>query len=150
MLNYKKPVFLIIWVAVVLMAAGIILLLAVLIETIELPDETSVSFIEMEQINDRLSVGCVTITDTEQINEILSAISGAKKTLRYSVNDNPVEHNYLIIKIHTDDKTTTLYLYSDRLCDYVEEPYVGIYRARRNTSKTLYRLYGDFEKGSYT
>jgi len=51
--------------------------------------------VEMEQFNDRLSIGRVVITDAEQIETILSAMAGAKKTLGRSVNDYPTQEKYL-------------------------------------------------------
>ncbi|NLM11501.1 MAG: DUF5301 domain-containing protein, partial [Clostridiaceae bacterium] len=40
-------------------------------QTLELPGTASVFTVEMEQFNDRLSIGRVVITDAEQIETIL-------------------------------------------------------------------------------
>jgi len=60
-------------------------------QTLELPDTASVFTIEMEQFNDRLSIGRGVITGAEQIDAIFSAMADAKKTLRHSVNDYPAQ-----------------------------------------------------------
>jgi len=95
----KKPAFWIVCAAVVVAAAGAVLLTANPAQTLEFPDTASVFTVEMEQFNDRLSVGRVVITDAEQIETILSAMVGAKKTLRRSANDYPAQDNYLVIRL---------------------------------------------------
>lgn len=93
-LNYKKPAFWIVCAAVIIAAAGAVLLTANPAQTLELPGTASVFTVEMEQFNDRLSIGRVVITDAEQIETILSAMAGAKKTLGRSVNDYPTQEKY--------------------------------------------------------
>jgi hypothetical protein len=140
--NNKKPAFWIVCAAVVVAAVGAVLLMANPAQTLELPDTASVFTVEMEQFNDRLSVGRVVITGAEQIDAILSAMAGAKKTLRHSVNDYPAQDNYLVVRLIIENETRTLCLYSEG-GEYIEEPYAGIYKTHGNSGKVLYQVYTD-------
>lgn len=142
MFNNKKPAFWIVCAAVVVAAVGAVLLMANPAQTLELPDTASVFTVEMEQFNDRLSVGRVVITGAEQIDAILSAMAGAKKTLRHSVNDYPAQDNYLVVRLIIENETRTLCLYSEG-GEYIEEPYAGIYKTHGNSGKVLYQVYTD-------
>lgn len=79
MLWHKKTAFWVACAVVVVAAVGAVLLMANPAQTLELPDTVSVFTVEMEQFNDRLSVGRSVITDAGQIETILSAMAGAKK-----------------------------------------------------------------------
>jgi hypothetical protein len=142
-LNYKKPAFWIVCAAVIIAAAGAVLLTANPAQTLELPGTASVFTVEMEQFNDRLSIGCVVITDAEQIETILSAMAGAKKTLGRSVNDYPTQEKYLVVRLIMENEMRTLCLYSEGGGEYIEEPYIGIYKTRGNLGEVLYRVYTD-------
>ncbi len=148
-LNYKKLAFWIACAAAVAAAVWAVLLMANPAQTLELPDTASVFTVEMEQFNDRSSVGRVVITGAEQIDAVLSAMAGAKKTLRRSVNDYPAQDNYLIVRLIMENESRTLFLYSKGGRNYIEEPYVGFYKTRGNSSKALYQVYTDnMEKSS--
>lgn len=140
-LSYRRPAFWMICAAVAAVAAWIVLLLANPVQALELPDEEEVMAVEMGQFDDRLTIGRKFITDARQIRDILSAMAGAKKTHRHSVNDNPSERNYLTIKLMLKDGSRTLYLYSRGRRWYLEEPYAGIYRTRKTPARALYRIY---------
>jgi hypothetical protein len=142
-LNYKKPAFWIVCAAVIIAAAGAVLLTANPAQTLELPGTASVFTVEMEQFNDRLSIGRVVITDAEQIETILSAMAGAKKTLGRSVNDYPTQEKYLVVRLIMENEMRTLCLYSEGGGEYIEEPYIGIYKTRGNSGEVLYRVYTD-------
>ena len=142
MLNNKKPAFWIVCAAAVAAAAGAVLLTANPAQTLELPGTASVFTVEMEQFNDRLSIGRVVITDAEQIETILSAMAGAKKTLGRSVNDYPTQEKYLVVRLIMENEMRTLCLYSEG-GEYIEEPYIGIYKTRGNLGEVLYRVYTD-------
>jgi hypothetical protein len=79
-LNYKKPAFGTVCAAVAVAAVATVFLLTYETQTLELPDTSSVFTVEMEQFNNRLSVGRVVITDAGQIETVLSAMAGAKKS----------------------------------------------------------------------
>ena len=148
-MNYKKLAFWIACAAAVAAAVWAVLLMANPAQTLELPDTASVFTVEMEQFNDRSSVGRVVITGAEQIDAVLSAMAGAKKTLRRSVNDYPAQDNYLVVRLIMENETRTLCLYSEGGREYIEEPYVGFYKTRGNSSKALYQVYTDnMEKSS--
>ncbi len=142
-LNYKKPAFWTVCAAVIIAAAGAVLLTANPAQTLELPGTASVFTVEMEQFNDRLSIGRVVITDAEQIETILSAMAGAKKTLGRSVNDYPTQEKYLVVRLIMENEMRTLCLYSEGGGEYIEEPYIGIYKTRGNLGEVLYRVYTD-------
>lgn len=140
-LHYKKPAFWIVCLAVLAAAIGTIFLLANPAQSLDLPDANSVLSLEMEQFNEGVSVGSLVITDAERIETILSAMTGTKKTLRHSVNDNPAQDNYLVVRLILGEEMRTLCLYSENGSEYIEEPYGGIYKSSSNLGNVLYRIY---------
>ncbi|PKM86477.1 MAG: hypothetical protein CVU87_12050 [Firmicutes bacterium HGW-Firmicutes-12] len=86
-LNYRKPTFWVVCVAVAVIASMCLLLTSP--QRITLPDGEAVQTVEMEQFNEGSSLGFVTITDKVDILNVLSNLSGAKKTIRHSTNDYP-------------------------------------------------------------
>jgi len=142
-LNFKKPAFWLVCTAAVAVVVIAVFLIIYMAQTLEFPETASVFTIEMEQFNDRLSVGRVVITGAEQIDAILLAMAGAKKTLRRSVNDYPTQNNYLVLRLIMENEMRTLCLYSEGGGEYIEEPYIGIYKTRGNSGKVLYQVYTD-------
>lgn len=142
MLNFKKPAFWLVCTAAVAVVVIAVFLIIYMAQTLEFPETASVFTIEMEQFNDRLSVGRSVITDAGQIETILSAMAGAKKTLGCSIYDYPVQDNYLVVRLIIENETRTLYLYSEG-GEYIEEPYAGIYKTHGNSGKVLYQVYTD-------
>jgi len=140
-LNYKKPACRVVVAAVIACAAAAVLLLANPMKTLELPEADAVQSIETEQFNEYESLGPVSITDRGDLETVLSALSGAKKTLRQSVNDYPIQSNYLVIRLNLSEEHRTLFLYADGNAYYVEEPYVGVYKSNRDTSVAIYKIY---------
>jgi beta-lactamase regulating signal transducer with metallopeptidase domain len=140
-LNYKKPTFWIVIALVIACIAVAVLLLANPAKPLELPEAASVLSMDLEQFNEYETLGVVTITDSSNIETVLSALSGARKTLRQSVNDYPVQNNYLIVRLILAGERRTLCLYAEENAYYIEEPYVGIYRSDRNASVAIYKIY---------
>lgn len=112
---------------------------------LELPNATSVLAMEMEQINAGTSDGRTTVTDSGDIKTVLSALSGAGKTLTQSVNDDPAQENYLIVRLVLEGEEKTLYLYTRGNGYYVEEPYSGVYKYKsdRETDAAIHKIYND-------
>lgn len=140
-LNYKKPTF---WVAaavVIACAAATVFLLANPAKTLDLPEATAILSTDMEQFNEHESLGPVSITDSGDMETVLSALSGARKTLKQSVNDYPIQSNYLVIRLNLSEEQKTLCLYSEGNTYYIEEPYVGVYKSNRDTSVAIYKIY---------
>ncbi len=140
-LHYKKPAFWLVCTAVLVVAVGAVFLLTNPTQPLKLPDEDSVLSVEMEQFNEGESVGPVTLTDNTDVEMVLSALSGAKKTLRKSVNDTPTQKNYLIIRLILEEEMRRLCLYSEGGSYYIEEPYVGVYKSNRSASVEIYKIY---------
>lgn len=140
-MNFKKPAVWMVIAAVIACIAVTLLLLANPAKSLELPDAASVLSVDMEQYNEYETLGAVTITDSSNVETVLSALSGARKTLRRSVNDYPVQNNYLIVRLNLAGERRTLCLYAEGNAYYIEEPYVGIYRSDRNASAAIYKIY---------
>lgn len=140
-LHYKKPAFWLVCTAVLVVAVGVVFLLTNPTQFLKLPDEDSVLSVEMEQFNEGVSVGPVTLTDNTDVEMVLSALSGAKKTLRKSVNDTPTQKNYLIIRLILEEEMRRLCLYSEGGSYYIEEPYAGVYKSNRSASVEIYKIY---------
>ena len=142
-LCYKKPAF---WVLILSVAAVILVVVCLLtnpVKGLELPDAASVLSMEMEQFNAGESLGPVVVTDSGDIETVLSALSGARKTLRQSVNDAPTQSNYLKVRLilQGEGELRTLFLYTEGNSYYVEAPYIGVYRSSRDASVTVYTIY---------
>ncbi|WP_083824248.1 DUF5301 domain-containing protein [Desulfosporosinus sp. OT] len=148
-LNFKRPVA---WVLIISVLAVILSSVCLLTNPaqkleleLELPDATSVLSMEMEQINEGTNIGRTTVTDSEDIKTVLSALSGARKTLTQSVNDNPTQENYLVVKLVLEREEKTLCLYTQWNGYYVEEPYIGVYKYKsdRETNVAIHKIYND-------
>ena len=150
-LNFQKPAA---WVLFISVLAVILLSVCLLTNPelnpepalkLELPDAISVLSMKMEQINVGTSVGRTTVTDSEDIKTVLSALSGAQKTLTQSVNDYPTQENYLVVRLVLEKEEKTLCLYTQGNGYYVEEPYIGVYKYKsdRETNAGIYKIYND-------
>ena len=148
-LNYKKPAFWVVAIAVIACVAAAVFLLANPAKTLELPDAASVLSMDMEQFNEYESLGPVSITDSGDIENVLSALSGARKTLTPSVNDYPTQNNYLVARLNLSGERRTLCLYTEGNVYYIEEPYVGVYRSSRDASVEIYKIYNGGSKDVY-
>jgi len=140
-LAYKKPAFRVVAAAAIVCAAAAVFLLANPVKTLELPTADAVLSIELEQFNEYESLGPVSLTDKGDMEAVLSALSGAKKALRQSVNDHPIQSNYLVISLACSEEHRTLFLYAEGNTYYVEELYVGVYKSNRDTSVAIYKIY---------
>ena len=66
---------------------------------------------------------------TEFIDEFLSMLMDMETTSQQSVNDVPVNKDFITININCDGVAgTTLFYYVDKGTEYVEQPYQGIYK----------------------
>ena len=145
MLNFKKPVAGVLIILVLAIILSSVCMLTNPALKLELPDATSVLSMEMEQINEGTSAGRATVTDSEDIKTVLSALSGAKKTLTQSVNDYPIQEIYLVVRLVLEREEKTLCLYTQGNGYYVEEPYIGVYKYKsdRETNVAIYKVYND-------
>ncbi|RCX12988.1 uncharacterized protein DUF5300 [Anaerobacterium chartisolvens] len=147
-LNHKKPALWVITVVVIACTAAAVFLLANPVKMLELPDAASVLSMDMEQFNEYESLGAVTATDKGDIKSVLSALTGARKTLRSSVNDYPVQNSYLVIRLNLSEERRTLCLYSEGSAYYIEEPYIGVYRSSSDANAAIHKIYTDFTRYS--
>ena len=66
---------------------------------------------------------------TEFIDEFLSMLMDMETTSQQSINDAPVNKDFITININCDGSAgTTLFYYVDKEIEYVEQPYQGIYK----------------------
>ena len=66
---------------------------------------------------------------TEFIDEFLFMLMDMETTSQQSVNDVPVNKDFITININCDGVAgTTLFYYVDKGTEYVEQPYQGIYK----------------------
>lgn len=71
--------------------------------------------------------GTVTHEDRDYIEAVLSGLSAAKPTRKQSVQDAPVAEGYLILNMHFEEGTASIFVYEQRGSYYAEQPYEGIY-----------------------
>ena len=124
-------------------------------EALMLPDAYRILSVSMNQYNEYVPAGEVIITDEDEIAQIINSLSGSPKLwgmLGTSVNDYPVNDNYLVVEFTMRDGSGSrrLSLYTDGH-DCIEEPYIGIYRAKQqlNYMYSMYSAYR-FESASHT
>ncbi|WP_407652288.1 M56 family metallopeptidase [Acetivibrio straminisolvens] len=139
-LKYKKPRFWIIFVGFMVVITVSICLLSNP-KLLSLPDTNEIHKIEIENYSEGSSLGVATITDKGDIDNILSNLSGAKKTMQMSTNDYPAQNNYLVVRLMLENELRTLCLYSDGYGYYIEEPYIGIYRSNRELNDAIHKIY---------
>lgn len=140
---YKKTIIWLICIVILVAIVAVACLFTILKQSIDIPEPASVLSVEIEQFHDHKSVAHSVITDVEQIEEILSALSGARKTLRQSVTDYPTTKSYFVVRLILKEQMRTLCLYSEGRRYFIEEPYVGVY----SCSKHVYDLVHEvFEK----
>lgn len=105
-------------------------------EPIDLPSNEAVTSIEVITID-----GAKTdITETTQIETVMTALSAAKPTRVQSVNDQPANVDaYGTISINTAGEATVVYYYDKDSKHYIEQPYRGIYELEDNLEETLFQ-----------
>ena len=145
-LNYKKPTFwVILFTLFVIGFVGIGLLANPVQKSIELPNVKEVERIQVEQVQEGNSLGQLRISDKTEMEALLNALANGKTTRRQSVNDFPNVKNYFKIEIFVDD-SQTFYLYKINDTYYVEEPYVGIYKAESELHGIVEEIYASNEQ----
>ncbi|KPU42240.1 hypothetical protein OXPF_40240 [Oxobacter pfennigii] len=142
-MNLKKPSLWILTTVVIVFVVIAVFFMTVLMKKLELPDSSDVISMKLEQFNDGETIGGTVITDKEDIETVLAAFSGAKKTMRYSVNDYPTVNDYLIIRFNLKGTSRTLCLYNEWNDYLIEEPYIGIYKYKGDKEKveSIYGVY---------
>ena len=103
-------------------------------EPIDLPSNEAVTSIEVITIDGAKA----DITETTQIETVMTALSAAEPTRVQSVNDQPANVNaYGTISINTAGEATVVYYYDKDSKHYIEQPYRGIYELKDNLEETL-------------
>ncbi len=132
-LCYRPPTF-----RAAVLAAGILFLLIVGFltvpqEKITLPDYKDLLYVELRVLSESEDKS-LTVEDADWNAQLLSAMTGARKTHRPSVNDAPSLKNLdggsctaLTLRM-TNGASFTYYLYAIDGRHYLERPYTGIYR----------------------
>lgn len=142
-LNYKKPAFWVVVIAIIaVVGIGIGLTANQKSNPILTPESNEVASISVEQINEGESLGVVETADKSQIETILKALQNTNKTMRESVDDSPKRDDYFQIDINGFN-SRRFYLYNDGEKYFVEEPYVGVYKTSRETSVSIAKVYTD-------
>jgi len=140
-LNFKKPGFWVIIITlliVLLVGAG--LLANPQKDPVPLTYPDDISTISIEQIDQGASFGAIEISDLNDIELVIHALQSTSKTLSDSVNDYPNAKTYLQIDI-IGSTTQRFYLYNDGKKNYIEQPYVGIYKINSKDSDSIANLY---------
>ena len=120
-MKYKSPLKIILVVMVTSVLVLIVGCAANRASEIDLPDAEVVQFIAMNQYNELSLAGGAMITDRNEINRVISSLSGAVETAKTSVNDSPAADEYLIVRFRLENETRTMFLYTMDGVDYLEE-----------------------------
>lgn len=103
-------------------------------EPIDLPSNEAVISIEIITIEGTKA----DITETNQIETVMTALSAAEPTRLESVNDKPTNVDaYGTISINTVGESTVVYYYDKDSKHYVEQPYRGIYEMEDHLEESL-------------
>lgn len=90
---------------------------------INLPEEKSIQSIEVTIGNETER-----FSNPEWIRQCLSAMDNAETTSEKSLQDTPMEEDYIKIDINTENAVSTLFVYIEKGNYYIEQPYYGIYK----------------------
>jgi hypothetical protein len=93
----------------------------------------------LEQWDDRASIGVTTVTDNSSLAAFVALLNGTRKTLTYSVNDDPGAKSYL--RIDLDCEPGRMFLYADGDAHYLEIPYEGVWRLDSEAAVAIYAIY---------
>lgn len=93
----------------------------------------------LEQLDDRASIGVTTVTDDSSLAEFVELLKSTRKTLAYSVNDDPGKKSYL--RIDLDCEPGRIFLYADGDAHYMEIPYEGVWRLDSEVATAIYAIY---------
>ena len=78
------------------------------------------------------------VTEANQIETVMTALSAAEPTRLESVNDQPTNVDaYGTISINTVGESTVVYYYDKDSKHYIEQPYRGIYEMEDYLEETL-------------
>ena len=144
-LEIKKTLRLVILAAIALAVALIAGLALNRVNALKLPSTEDVLSVSMNQYIERSEVGEIVLTDKSVMNDIFKALSGATKTMRQSIHDYPVSKDYFVIRVQLEGEQRTLCLYTEGV-DYIEEPYIGIYRPKASDFHYISSIYAAQEK----
>ena len=105
-------------------------------EPIDLPSNEAVISIEVITLDGAKA----DITEANQIETVMTALSAAEPTRLESVNDQPTNVDaYGTISINTVGESTVVYYYDKDSKHYIEQPYRGIYELEDNLEETLFQ-----------
>jgi predicted small lipoprotein YifL len=103
-------------------------------EPIDLPSNEAVISIEVITLDGAKA----DITEANQIETVMTALSAAEPTRLESVNDQPTNVDaYGTISINTVGESTVVYYYDKDSKHYIEQPYRGIYEMEDYLEETL-------------
>ena len=103
-------------------------------EPIDLPSNEAVISIEVFTLDGAKA----DITEANQIETVMTALSAAEPTRLESVNDQPTNVDaYGTISINTVGESTVVYYYDKDSKHYIEQPYRGIYEMEDYLEETL-------------
>ncbi len=143
-LNYKKPVF---WLLILLLVFTLVLAIGLLSDPIDksliLENEEDIKSIDMEEYRDGENLGFIEIKDKESLHIIYELIKKGQKTPYKSYNDVPGRDDYLRINLN-GERLQRLFLYEDSNRYYLEAPYEGIYRIKKEVYDNLIKLFTSY------
>ncbi len=101
---------------------------------ISLPKLDKITLIEIMENNSKMNKK---ITKKEDISNMYSdIIENTKSNGKESIYDNPVDvDNYIVIKFYynnEEENPCVIYLYKDKGTCYVEQPYLGIWKIKKD------------------
>ena len=107
-----------------------------------LPEPETVSVISLKK---KISEDVKTITKREEISKLIGEIQKqSKSTTLESLNDQPTnDKDYIIIKFthQNEENDSVVYLYTMKEKQYIEQPYVGIWRVKPDRAKRAEKTY---------
>jgi hypothetical protein len=115
---------------------------------ISLPDIERVTRIEMWQWDGRNDFGEFTVVNRNDIETIMSALSGARRVgfLNRASNDTPLRPDYIAMFLYAifdgeEVMNRRLFLYTENNNDYIWNSYVGVFRISQENGYAIRQVH---------
>lgn len=136
-LNYKKPAFWVIIVAIIAVICVVVGLMAnpvqspandtpIVPQSDDTPTDTAFTAVTITEHSNGDDINTVEVADKEIISTLQALVSSGTLTTKASIQDAPNDDSYIHIAFKPTTGTSDYYIYEDDGSYYIEQPYNGI------------------------
>jgi hypothetical protein len=138
-------------ISILIIIVVIIIILFQSGRTITLTGAENVTKIEMWCRSEHNDTGVFVVVDRYDIEFIMSALSGARKSgfFNFASNDSPLRQEYIAMYVYTrlggkDVLTHRLFLFTENNQNYIWNSYVGVFKISQDSSNVIRHVYTDY------